>query len=1039
MNWNISAWSIRNPVTTLVLFLAITLTGLLCFFKLGIDENPNIDVPIVSISVSEMGAAPSELETEVTRKVEDAVAGIGNIKHITSTINEGVSQTMIEFEIGTNSDRAVNDVRDAIARIRQQLPMGIDEPIIQRIDFVGGPFVTYIVSSKHKTVAELSWLIDNDISRGLLSVPGVGQVQRTGGVDREIRINLDPTQLEALNITADMVSAQVRALNRNVPGGRGEIGQSEQSIRTLGSAPTVDKLKANQIMLPGNRWARLDSLGSVSDSVSDQRQLALLNGEPVVAFSVVRSTGTSLVTVEKAVDAKLKELEKHLPSEIEISKIRSNSKYVIMSYDATLESLIIGAFLAVLVIWAFLKDWRAAGISALAMPLSIIPTFAVMQAAGFTLNNMSLLALALVIGILVDDAIVEIENIVRHIGKGKSPYQAAMEAADEIGLAVVATTMTIVVVFVPVAFMGGIPGQFFKQFGLTVAVAVLFSLLVARMMTPLLAAFWLMPSPPDHHQPGRIQRIYDNILDWALEHRIQTVLVAVVFFAGSLLLFRSLPTNLVSNTDRSETALSLELPPGVELKDTENAARQVSTILLAHPEVKSVLASIGTPSTGRGGSITSNGDVNQANLYVTLKPKEDRKISQQQFEQLVRPELSTIPGVRSSFSAVKGISGKLNILLTGNDAISLAQSSEALTDQMRTVPGLYDVNSSASLLRPEIQVHPDFARAADQGVSPQSIARTAMIATLGDTEANLPKFDLKDRQINIRVQIDPAYRKNLEVIGNLKVYGVDGRLVPLRSVATVDMGSGPSQIDRFDRARQVTIESGLAPNLPLGEAVKAVHKLPAFKSLPASVVERPSGDVEIQRDVFAGFGSAIFFAILLIYVVLVLLFQSFLHPFTIMMSLPVALGGALIALMLAGQSLGLYGLIGIVMLMGLVTKNAILLVEYCLMAMKSGTTRRQAIVEAGETRMRPILMTTMAMIVGMAPIAVGWGAGAEARAPMALSVLGGLITSTLLTLVLVPVVFTYVDDFQTWVADFFTKTKPHAPSESKTPATPFRD
>jgi multidrug efflux pump subunit AcrB len=439
---NLSAWSIQHPVPTIVLFLALTLFGLRSFGQLGIDENPNIDLPIVSVTVTQLGAAPSELESGITRRIEDAVAGIGNIKHITSTLNEGVSTTMIEFELGTNSDRAVNDVRDSVARIRQQMPAGIDEPIISRLDFVGGPFVTFSVESKKRTIAELSWLIDNEISRTLMTAPGVGQIQRAGGVDREIRVNLNPARLEALGITADMVSAQVRALNRNLPGGRSEFGTGEQSIRTLGSAPSVERLRATEIMLPGNRWARLDTLGTVEDSVSDQRQMALLNNVPAVAFSVVRSTGSNLVDVERGVDAKLEQLEKQLPDDVKITKIRTNGKYVLQSYDATLESLMLGAFLAVVVIWCFLRDWRAAGISALAMPLSVIPTFAVMKMLGYTMNNMSLLGLALVIGILVDDAIVEIENIVRHIHMGKKPFQAAMEAADEIGLAVVATTMT---------------------------------------------------------------------------------------------------------------------------------------------------------------------------------------------------------------------------------------------------------------------------------------------------------------------------------------------------------------------------------------------------------------------------------------------------------------------------------------------------------------------------------------------------------------------------------------------------------------------
>jgi hydrophobe/amphiphile efflux-1 (HAE1) family protein len=994
--------------------------GIFAFFTLGIDESPNIDLPMVTVTVTQTGAAPSELETQVTRKVEDAVAGVGNIKHITSTVNEGVSTTSIEFVLGTNSDRAVNDVRNEVSKIRQQLPQNIDEPVVQRLEFTGSSFVTYTVSSDKRSVEELSWLIDNTIARNLLSVAGVGQVERSGGVDREINVDLDPTQLNALGASADMVSTQIRMLNMNMPGGRGELGAKEQSIRTLGSADTVEKLASEQVMVTGGNFARLNTLGTVSDGTSEQRQMALLNGKPVVAFSIVRSVGANMVDVEKGVDAKLKSIEASLPQDVKVNKIRSEARFVHESYDACIDSLVVGAILAIIVIWLFLGNWRAAIISALAMPLSLIPAFAVMKAANFTLNNMSLLGLSLVIGVLVDDAIVEIENIVRHMNMGKRPYQAALEAADEIGLAVVATTMTLVVVFVPVAFMGGIPGQFLKQFGLTVAAAVLFSLLVARMLTPLMSAYYLKPMR-EHKAGGWLMQTYDNLLHWALAHRIQTVAVGVAFFIASIALFRTLPTSVIGNVDRNETLLTVELAPGARIDDTLAAVQGLYQKLSARPEVEQVFTTIGTASTRKMNNGGSAGEVRKANMYISLLPREKRKLSQEQFEIAVRPELNKIPGVRLAFTRIGGITGKLRVVLTSDDGVTLNREAEKVADQMRDIPGISDIVSSASLQRPEILVKPNFSKAAEQGVSIFTIAHTAMIATLGDIEANLPKFNLSDRQINIRVQLDPRYRQDIETIRNLYVSGKQGRLVPLSSVADVEMGSGPAQIDRMDRARQVTIEASLAPGLALGQALALVHQLPGYKTLPSSIIDTPAGDVEIQKDIFTGFGTALAAAILLIYAVLVLLFEGYLHPFTIMMSLPLALGGALMALVVAHQSLGFYALIGIVMLMGLVTKNAILLVEYCLMAMKEGKPRYRAIVESGEARMRPILMTTVAMIVGMAPIALGIGAGSEARAPMAICVIGGLITSTLLTLIIVPVVFTYVDDFQQWFVKFLPK------------------
>lgn len=1015
MQWDLSSWSIRNPVPTTLLFVLLTVMGLFAFAQIGIDENPNIDVPIVSVTVTQMGASPSELETQVTRKIEDAITGIGNIKHISSTASDSASQTSIEFEIGTNTDRAVNDVRDAVTKIRQQLPEGVDEPIVQRVDFVGGAFATYSVSSPQRSVRELSWIVDNDIDRSLLSVPGVGQVQRAGGVDREVRINLDPMRLQALGVTADQISSQLRNLNIDLPGGRGHVGSAEQSIRTLGSAPSVPDLAAIQIALPGGGRARLDTLGKIVDGTSEQRQVAFLDGKPVVAFSIVRSTGSNLVDVEKGVDKKLAELKSLLPKDIEIRKIRTNGKYVRDAYSASLESLLLGAALSLVVIWYFVRDMRATLISSLAIPLSLIPTFAVMKWAGFTLNGMSLLALALVIGVLVDDAIVEIENIVRHIKMGKKPFVASCDAAYEIALAVIATTLTVIVVFVPVAFMGGIPGQFFKQFGWTVAVAVFFSLLVARMLTPMMSAYMLKDIPGQHHG-GIMSKLYERALEWALSHRLTSVGISLAIFIASLVLFRMMPTSLIANIDRGETILTVALPPGVTLEDCEAVVQEAGRVFMKRPETQQVFATVGTPASAKRNSGGNQGEVNNAIVYVTLKPKSERKLSQQEFEDAVRAELDHIPGARFGYYRSIGGGGKpLRIALTSNDPELLNSYSEKLLAEVRAIPGLYDVSSSASLLRPEINVYPDFARAAEQGVSVAAIGRTAQIATLGDAEFNLAKFDLKDRQINIRVELDPSYRKDVQVISGLQVVGTGGRLVPLRNVAEIRFGSGPSEITRYDRARQVTIDAGLSSSTTLGEALKKIHELPAYKNRPQEIQEQPLGDAEIQRDVFAGFGTAIGYAVLLIYAVLVLLFGGFLHPLTIMMSLPLSLCGALLGLMLTGNSLGLYGLIGIVMLMGLVTKNAILLVEYCLKAMRAGMSREEAVRAAGSIRMQPIVMTTIAMIAGMLPIAFKWGAGAEARSPMAIAVIGGLITSTILTLVVVPVVFTYVDDFQNWL------------------------
>lgn len=1024
MQLNLSSWSIRNIVPTTALFLLLTVVGIFAFTQLGIDENPNIDLPLVSVTVTQKGASPTELETQVTKKVEDAIAGISNIRHINSVASDSVSVTNIEFEIGTSSDRAVNDVRDAVTKIRQQLPLGIEEPIVARVDFVGGPFATFTVSSRDRTPAELSWLVDNDIGRVLRTVQGVGKIARSGGADREVRVNLDPYRLQAHGATADMVNTQVRSLNIDLPGGRGKVGGAEQSVRTLGSAHTISTLAQTQIALPNGNSVRLDSMGKVVDGASEERNLAYLNGKPVVAFWVVRSNGSNLVEVETRVDQKIEELRKSLPKDIEISKIRSNGKFIRESYSASLDSLIFGAILSLIVIWVYVRDNRATLISSLAIPLSVIPTFAVMKWAGFTLNGMSLLGLSLVIGILVDDAIVEIENIVRHLHMGKKPFDAACDAADEIALAVIATTMTIIVVFVPVAFMGGIPGQFFKQFGLTVAVAVFFSLMVARMLTPMMAAYMMKELPHEEHKDW-LAKCFSVALDWALKHRLPSVGIAFVIFVGSIVMFQTMPTSLISNIDRSESVMEVSLPPGVTVEDMTSVIEQASKIFMSRSEVESIF-------------ITGSGDaqINKATMFVELVPKDKRALKQQKFEDEVRKDLDNIPGARFGFYRSMGGGTKpLQIALTSEDPDALARYSEKLLNDMRTVPGLYDCNSSIAVLRPEIVVVPDFARAAEQGVSVAAIARTALIATLGDTDYNMAKFNLKDRQINIRVQLDPDYREDIKVLEGLQVQGKDGRMVPLKSVAQVKFGSGPAEISRFDRARQITVDAGLNSDTTIGEAMKAVHALKAYKEMPSNIKEQPVGDGEIQRDVFTGFGTAIAYAILLIYAVLVLLFGGFLHPITIMVSLPLSLCGALLGLVISNNSLGMYGLIGIVMLMGLVTKNAILLVEYCLKAMRAGMTRHEAIKAAESIRMRPIVMTTIAMIAGMIPIACKFGAGSEARAPMAIAVIGGLITSTILTLVIVPVVFTYIDDFQNWILRRFKKPpadeQPEQPGESQ--------
>jgi multidrug efflux pump subunit AcrB len=1015
----VSAWSIKNPIAPIVLFLVLTIGGSLSFLKLGVNENPDIDIPIVMVSVAQVGAAPSEMETQITRRIEDAISSVGNVEHIVSTVNEGVSVTSVEFTLGIDSDRAVNDVRDAVTRVRQDLPADITEPNVSRLDFAGGPFSTYTVANSNLSTEQLSWLVDNEISRALLGVRGVGQIQRSGGVDRQVTVFLKRANIESVGLTVDGVNNQLRASNIDLPGGRSDIGNSEQSIRTLGSETSMESLRTLPITLPTGNSVPLGSLAVVEDATSEPRQKALLDRQEVVAFSLVRSTGASIVDVQKRVEKELDQLRTTgvLPAGTTIERVRTRARFVEDSYFASIEHLVLGAILAMLVIWIALKDFKAAAISAVAMPLSMIPTFLVMHALGYTLNNMSLLGLSLVIGILVDDAIVEVENIVRHIQMGKTPWQASLEAADEIGLAVVGTTCSIIAVFVPVAFMGGIPGQFFKQFGMTVSVAVFFSLLVARLITPMMCAYFL-GTPPHNEEPGPLMRAYDRTLRWALKNRLATSVLAVMFFVFGLSLFPLMPRSLVSAVDRGEITLTVELEPGTTLAETTRASMELSKILEEAPGVKTVFTTIGTPSNGAFGASGSSGAVNQAKLYGVLVPRSERELSQQQLEEKLRPLAKKVPGARTRFGADEGLSGSLTILLASNDADALEVFADQLTAAMREMPILFDIQSSAALARPELLVKPERTRAAQLGVSVASIARTAQLSTIGDRDQNLAKFDLKDRQIDIRVQLAPEERADLERLSMVKVPTLAGGTIPLRNVAAISFGYGPSQIDRYDRQRQVSIKANLAEGVTLGQALDAVKALDVYKKMPEQIREQPAGDAEIQQDVFAGFSFAMGAAVLLIYAVLVLLYSDFFHPLTIMLSLPLSIGGALVALVVCQEPLGLYALIGIVMLMGLAIKNSILLVDYCLMAEAEGTPRDQAVLESGEARIRPILMTTVAMIAGMLPIALGVGAGAEIRQAMAITVIGGLITSTMLTLVVVPVVHTYIDDLEQFVMRF---------------------
>jgi hydrophobe/amphiphile efflux-1 (HAE1) family protein len=1000
MDWNISAWSIRRPVPALVLFMVLITLGVVSFGQLPVTRFPNIDVPIIQVRVTQAGAAPSELEVQVTRRIEDAIAGVNGVKHQTSAITEGSSVTTIEFRLETEQDRALNDVKDAIARIRSELPRTIDEPIVTRVQIEGLPIVTYAARAPGMTPEQLSWFVDDTVVRALQGVKGVSQVERIGGVDREIRIALDPDRLLAYGITAGDVNRQLRATNVDLAGGRGDIAGREQAIRTLAGKQTIEDLAATTITLPRGRTVRLDQLGSVTDATAEPRTFAALDGAPVVGFAVSRAKGASDTVVAAEVAKKVEELRRAHP-EVDLKLIDSMVSYTLGAYRSTMKTLIEGAVLAIVVVLIFLRDLRATAIAAIALPLSIIPAFWALDAAGFSLNLVSLLAITIVTGILVDDAIVEIENIVRHMRMGKSAYRAALEAADEIGLAVVAITLTIIAVFVPVSFMGGIAGQYFKQFGLVVAFAVFFSLLVARLVTPLLAAYFLRSGGRSHGE-GWLLRAYTWLVRWSVAHHYRTVALGLAIFAASVGSFYLLPSGFLPAEDTGRTLLAVELPPGSRMAETKAATEAITQRIRARPDVRSVFVN--------GGKVMGSGaEVRKATLVINLVPKEARKLSQARIKQEIGADLAAVPDIRFWFLQDNG-QRQIQLVVSGRDAAAVTHVAADMTSQAKRIPLIANVVSTAELDRPELRVVPITDIAAQLGVSTEAISEAVRIATIGDIGANLAKFDVGDRQVPIRVQLEERARGDRQTLEALKVVTASGAAVPLATVARFEMGQGPTAIDRYDRMRRVLIGADLVGNAPLGEAVDRMLALPAAKTIPPGVEIRQFGDAEIMGEVFDSFASAMGAGIMMVYAVLVLLFGSFLQPITILFSLPLSIGGAIVALAITGQSISLPVVIGILMLMGIVTKNAIMLVDFAIEEMRRGVPRTLAIVDAGRKRARPIVMTTIAMIGGMLPSAVAVGSGGEFRAPMAVAVIGGLASSTLLSLVFVPAVFAVMDD-----------------------------
>ncbi|HMS94887.1 MAG TPA: efflux RND transporter permease subunit [Tabrizicola sp.] len=1097
---NFSAWSIRNPVAPLLAFFLLMLLGWQSFNSLPITKFPNIDVPVASVTVSQPGAAPAEMETQITKEIEDAVAGITGAKRITSTVTDGISTTIIEFRMEIPTDKAIQDTKDAVDQIRGDLPAGIEAPIVTRVDVEGGAIMTFKVSSPGMTIEELSWFVDDTLTRELQGKPGIGRVTRIGGADREIRIELDPVKLDSYGVTAQAVSAQILVTNANLGAGKLQLGTGEQVIRTLGDSGTVETLAATTIALPSGRFVRLSDLGVVVDSYEELKSFARVDGEPAVSFLVFRSKGASEISVAEVTNAVVADITRTHP-DVEITLIEDSVFYTYGNYESALHTLIEGSLLAVLVVLLFLKNWRATLISAIALPLSAVPTFYVMDLLGFSLNLVSFLAMTLATGILVDDAIVEIENIARHIRMGKSPYRAAIEAADEIGLAVIATTFTIVAVFVPVSFMPGIPGQYFIQFGLTVAVAVLFSLLVARLITPMMAAYFMRASEvtlrpwmslalriavaslagllllsfslpialggaafvfliwprlagflaqPLHeeHTDGPITRGYM----WFVRHtsgghlpliglpaRFVTVVVAIAVVYVSVIVMVQIPGSLFPPEDESRIRLAVELPPGSTLDDTAATTDAMRDAIKDIDGIKSVVVIGGSTPLGER-------DIRRASFTIVLDrldnglerklidlasalpligdlipevPSDGRLRPQVEIEAAVAEALRPIPDVRAYRLPGGGGPGARPFsydILSASEA-DLAEAVRKIETALRAEPALENVWAETALPRPEILITPRPAEAARLGVTAQAIATTVRVATIGDIPALLGKLSIDDRLIPIRVQLSESALNDLARISAMKLMTSAGP-VPLASVASVALAEGPSVVKRLNRLRVAPLGGDIAPGFVLDQATARLNEILPTLELPASVSVVPSGDAEVQAELMVSFMNAMVMGVLLMMFVLILLFHSVLQPVTIIFSLLLSVGGVAAALIVTQNPLSMPVLIGILMLMGIVAKNAILLIDFAIEMRARGMDRIAAVIEAGHKRARPIVMTSIAMSAGMLPSALGVGEGGTFRAPMAIAVMGGIIVSTVLSLVVVPAAYLVMDDvsrFLTWI------------------------
>ncbi len=1005
---NISALSIRNPVPVIMFFLLSILVGLFSFKKLNVQNFPDLSLPTITVSAVLPGAAPPQLETEVAKKIENSVASLEKLKTIKSTVQDGTVSVMVEFELEKDVQEALDEVTSAVNSIGSQLPPEMDAPIVNKVKFSNSPIKIYSMSSKSMTEENLSWYIDNDLTKRLLSIKGVSEVKRVGGKTREVQVLIDPVKLKSLGVTVADISRQLKSLQFDTTAGEMKIAGVEKPIRAIATIETAKDLGLMEISTNRGLKVLLSDIAEIKDTYAEVTSSAYFNGEKVVGFEVKRTSDANELELEKELIKEVEKIQKENPDFV-INEAFDFVEVVRDTYSSSMQLLLEGALLAIIVVFLFLKDGRATLVSAIALPLSIIPTFAFLYAMDYTINGITLLSLSLVVGILVDDAIVEVENIERHINDGKSAYEAAIEATQEIGLAVVATTFTLIAVFLPTAFMGGVPGLVFKQFGWTSAIAVFVSLVVARLLTPLMAAYIMKKVEHKEVQQAKWLVVYEKMARWSILNRGKTILIALVVFALSLTLIPMLPKGFIPPNNSNQSQISVELEPGASLEKTEKVVKQIEEKLKNVPEVLTVYSSVGGGNASmkfEGSSVT---EPRKATMTLKLKPKKERD-NKRDIENKIRVLLKEIPGAKINIGGnTSGNSYTLS--LTGDDSEQLLTAAEAVEKELRQINGLGNISSSAALSREEVILNINFDRAAEMGVNTNTIAQTIKIATNGDFSNSLSKLNTSVRQVPIVVKLDENFKEDIENLLDLEVETKVG-MVPLRELVDMEYKNGPSLIDRYDRSRTINLNIELG-SVELGDLSAKIKTMEAVQKMPSGVKVLETGDAERMGELFAGFGLAMLTGVICIYIILVLLFKDLLQPITILVALPLSIGGAFLGLLLTGNSFSMPSLIGLIMLMGIATKNSILLVDYAIILKKEGVSQLEATIEACVKRARPIIMTTLAMGMGMLPVALDFGSGdGTFRAPMAIAVIGGLITSTVLSLLVIPSVFTIMEDLK---------------------------